>query len=133
MTTIIYTLGNGYTCGCCERTWHEEEDFYEATEEQIIERMAEIGSSAEDWRGIHRIFDYKGDADELERKIEAAIDRQNEINEITDKINRAESSIKSIDKWFSDLEEEKNRKHEQRRKNLAELEQLKSQLAAKGA
>ena len=133
MTTIIYTLGNGYRCGCCEHTWTEEEDFYEATDEQIIKRMAEIGSSAEDWRGIHRIFNYEGDVNDLEKKIEAGIDHQNEINEITDKIARIETSIKNIDTWFADLEDEKKRKQEQRRKNLSDLEQLNSQLAAKGA
>jgi DNA repair exonuclease SbcCD ATPase subunit len=132
MTTIIYTLGNGYRCSCCGSSWTEEEDFDDdASEQEIIDRMSDIGSRAEDWQGIHRIFDYSDDTDELEKKIEDAIEKKKELNELSDKIDRLKTSRKDIDDWFENLEKTKVEKTTQREKinnDLAELETKLNQL-----
>ena len=129
MTTIVYTLGNGYRCGCCSQTWNEEEDFNEDdTDDVIIKRMAHIGSRVEDWIGIHRIYDYRGDADELETRIEKQISRSIEIHKKEKEIKSKSNDIAEIDKWFASLDALKERKSANRIKFHSELIELQKQL-----
>ena len=129
MTTIVYTLGNGYRCSCCSQTWNEEEDFYEDdSDDVIIKRMAHIGSRAEDWCGIHRIYNYRGDTDELESRIEKQISRSIEILKKEKEIKSKSNDIAEIDKWFASLDALKERKSANRIKFHSELIELQKQL-----
>lgn len=126
--TIVYTLGNGYRCHFCQHTWNEEEDFYEATEDQIIDRMSDIAANAEDWLGIHRIYGYEGDADELESKIDKATDQKVKIMKIESSIEKKKSELQTIENWFASLEEQQKANLQKKNTLTTELEQLNSEL-----
>jgi DNA repair exonuclease SbcCD ATPase subunit len=129
MTTIAYTTGNGYYCSCCGRTQRDDEYFDEDTlEKEIIDRMSDIAVGCEDWRGIYCIYEYSGDSDELENKIDAEIARKTKIKDLTNKIKSAKSTVQDIDQWFANLEKEKAQKISYRERNLSEIETLQQEL-----
>lgn len=74
MITVLYTLGNGYHCHCCSRSWLEYTDFND--EASAIEGMKKIAKDSEDFRGIDRVFVHDDSTDEnydLVRRIETAV------------------------------------------------------------
>ena len=126
LATLMYTIGNGYNCGCCRHESRDTMDF-ELTESGVEWLISECIDYAQsnDWDfSTKRVTDYDGDAAALLDKIHDAV-KQAEVDEKrNEQIQNLKSNIATINKWFDTLEQEKVTKAEKRDQYLAQLAEL---------
>ena len=124
MAMLIYTTGNGYSCGCCRQT-NREFVYFEEDEQSIanlVRDCIEISRCAKGDFSIDTIEGYSGDADELEKRITAAISQAEAEAERRKQIGSLTQQIKEIDNWFSTLDAAKEEKTTRRQRLTEDLQ-----------
>lgn len=126
MATLLFTIGNGYSCGCCRHESQVDIDFDSTPEgEQFLIKECVDYAESNDWDfSTERVIDYDGDADALLDKIHDAVEQAKVDKDKNAKIQQYKQYIAEIDKWFDTLEQEKVTKAEKRDHYLAQLAEL---------
>lgn len=110
MITIEYTIGNGYSCGCCRVTEEEIESF--DSEEQAFKECLET-AERKDWDFCVLNVSGAVDNEALEKRIDAAVDQGKKDDITAQKIRDLDKRIKENEFWLDNAEKETARRQAQ--------------------
>lgn len=119
MYRITYEQGNGYSCGCCRRTWTNTANFN--TADEVQEWIDELYAS-------YKIPEYEDDDDRSIESIEKEIgvDIQDQFSPIQENVDRIIAERMKI-KEEKELEKKKAEEAEEYRKYLKLKEKFEKQ------